>query len=240
MNLTSRTAPFQWDLPTGLVSVVAAVLCLVPLAGFLLAWHMQTSLPAFTRFAILPALVLMAAGEWYLVQRSPLLFNRLVSGLMGGLAGALAFDAVRFLASFGHNAPDLTPVIGQHLTGELVGVMPSTAATAIGYGYGYLLIGALLGAAYSLTMGKGRWYWAAGCGLLGALAFVALPQFQLFSVAEGYNLGTAAAIYGVAIVVGAAVTGAVVQRLGRTRANAFYVVFLREDQIEAPELALTR
>lgn len=237
MSLYGRAPAFKWDFSTGLASVLAAVLCFVPLVGFLAAWHMRVELPQFTRAGVLPALVLLAVCEWYLVRRSPLLFNRFASGLVGGLVATLLFDLVRVPGALAmKGAPDLAPVIGQHLTGEAIGIAPSMKAIALGYGYEYLLVGALLGAAYSLILGRGRWYWGTICGLVAGIGFVSLPQFGLFSVAEGFSLPMASAFYLVAFLVAGTALGAVVQRLGRTTTNAFYVVFLREERVEAPEL----
>lgn len=233
MSFAGRPATFRWDLGSGVVSVLAAVLCLVPTLGFLAAWHLQVTLADFTRWATIPALLALAACEFYLVRRSPLLFNRLASGLVGGLVATFAFAVFHAVGSwvFG-GAPDFGPVVGQHLRGELIGIAPSAPATGLGYAYEYLLMGSLLGGAYSLLIGRGRWYWAMACGIVAGIGFVLLPQFRLFTVAMGFSLGTVSAIYVVSAVLAGAVLGAVVHRLGRTQANAFYVVFLREEQVE--------
>jgi len=228
-----QTESFRWDFPAGLVAVLAAGLALVPTLGWLLALQMRVELGTFTRLATLPALVALAACELYLTRRSPLLFQRFAGGLVGGLVATAAFDLVRAPATFfTHGAPDLAPVIGQHLRGETIGIAPTGAALALGYAYEYLLIGALLGAAYALAVGRGRWYWAGIAGVVAAVGFTQLPQVRLMAFAEGFPLTSAMAALGAALVVAGVVLGLVVQRFGRTTANVLYVVFLREAPVE--------
>lgn len=230
-----RAAAFRWDLYSGFITLVAALLCAVPLLGFVLAWHMQVDLPTFTRYVAVPGLVGLAACELYLVHRHPLLFNRFSTGLVGGLAATLVFDLLRLPAAWGFKgAPDYVPMLGQYLVGETIGIVPSLRAAVLGYSYHYLLIGALLGAAYSLVVGRGRWYWGTACGLAAGLAFVALPQVRLLTVATGFSPVVASLVWIVAFIAAGTTLGAVVQALGRTRSNALYVVFLREHPLEVP------
>ena len=236
---SGRSLSFKWDIPTGVVAIVAAVLCLVPTLGFLMAWHMQVDLRTFTLFATLPALVLLGACELFLVNKSPLLFNRFATGLVGGVAATLALDLIRLPGELlFKGAPDWVPMIGQHLVGDIIGIAPSPTAVLLGYGYHYLLIGALQGAAYSLVLGRGRWYWGTALGAVAGVIMAVLPQAQLLTVARGFDLMVASALWVTAFTVAGTVLGAVVQRLGRTVTNAFYVVFMREEQVETPELAL--
>lgn len=237
MSISGRTRAFTWDVPAGVVALIAAALCLVPVIGFLLAWHQQVDLVAYTRFATVPALILLGACEYYLTSRSRLLFNRFAAGLVGGLIATLVFDLVRFPAAYlFKGAPDFVPMIGQYLTHETIGIAPTLRAVLLGYGYHYLLNGALIGAAYSLALGKGRWYWGTVLGAIAAVGFVLLPQAQLLTVATGFNLGLTSMIWAAAFLCASTVLGLLVQRLGRTAANAFYVVFMREELVETPEL----
>jgi hypothetical protein len=227
------SAPLRWDFAAGLAALCAAALCLVPTIGAVLAWHMRVDLLTYARFAILPALVLLGACECYLVSRHPDLFNRLTSGLVGGLMATLAFDAVRVPAAYlFHGAPDFVPQFGQMLLGETVGIAPSFQAVALGYGYSYLLVGALLGAAYALVIGRGHWWAGLGAGLVLGLALTSLPQFQLLAVATGFDLPKASAIDAGALALSGLLLGNIVQRLGRTRVNVLRVVFLRESAVE--------
>lgn len=231
--ISNRDTSFKWDLSAGLVALIAATLCLVPLIGFVLAWHMRVDLRDFTLFATIPALLAIGACELFLVRKSPMLFNRFAAGLTGGLLATLAFDLVRLPAAYlVKGAPDYVPMIGQHLANETIGIAPTTTAMVLGYGYHYLLIGALAGAAYSLTLGRGRWYWGALAGLAIAVAFIALPQAQLLTVATGFDLTTASLTWVAAFVAGGAVLGGVVQALCRTATNVLYVVFMREEPVE--------
>jgi hypothetical protein len=233
MTNTQPTPRFQWDRHTGLVAVAAALLCLVPTAGFVLAWHQLVDLKAFMTWAILPTLALLGMCELYLVSKSPLLFNRLTSGLVGGVAATFALDAVRLPASYlMKGLPDHVPMIGQFYLGEAAGIAPSWQAMVLGYGYHYLLVGALLGAAYALVVGTGRLNFAVALGVVAGLAFVALPQFQLLTVATGFVLPTAAVLTAVAAIAAGAVLGTVVKRMGTTRANALRVAFLRARPVE--------
>jgi hypothetical protein len=224
---------FRWDATAGLASLAAGVLCLVPTLGVLAAWHMQVDMAAFMRFAVLPTLVLLAACEFYLINRHPLLFNRLAAGLVGGLAATAAFDLIRLPATYVfHLAPDFVPVWGQLLLGEMVGVAPSTGAIALGYAISYLLVGTLVGAADSLTLGRSTWRLGLALGLAAGLAFTLLPQFGLLTVAMGFAIFPASASVTAASTLGGLVLGAVVQRLGRTRANVINIVFLRTEVTE--------
>lgn len=233
MLVNGRGLSFKWDLPTGVVALAASILCLVPLVGFLLAWHMQVDLRTYTLVATVPALILLGLCEGYLVRKSPLLFNRFAAGLVGGLLATLAFDIVRLPATLlFKGAPDYVPLIGQHLVHETIGIAPTAKAVAIGYGYHYVLVGALVGAAYSLTLGKGRWYWGALLGLAAAIGFIALPQTQLLTLAEGFDLTTAGLNWVAAFTAAGAVLGGVVQWLCRTATNVLYVVFMREEPVE--------
>lgn len=238
MPIAPTAASFKWDLPTGLLACAAATLCLVPTVGFLLAWHQLVDLRAFTTWVTLPALVLLGLSEAALRRKSPLLFNRFAAGLLGGLAGTLALDAVRWPAAhLFKGAPDWVPLIGQYLTHETIGIAPTGRAVALGVGYHYLLVGALLGAAYSLVLGRGRWTWAVASALVASVGFMVLPQASLLAVATGFDLPTANVTWTLAFLAGGLVLGVVVQRLGRTVTNALYVVFLREEPVEA--LAVT-
>lgn len=238
MALLTRTQDFRWDRVTGCIDLAAAALCLVPTLGFVLAWHMQADLATFTLMATLPALVALMACEAWMAQRSPLLFNRFSSGLLGGIVATLALDAVRLPAAYAFKgAPDFVPLIGQHLLGEPIGIAPTMAAMVLGYGYHYLLVGALLGAAYSLVAGRGRWQWSLGAGLAAGVAFALLPQFQLLSLATGFPQGLSQGLLVAGFGLAGGLLGLVVQRLGRTTANVLHVVFLRESPIEAEVFA---
>lgn len=229
--------PFTWNIPTGLVALAAALLCVLPTIGFMLAWQQLVDLAAYTRFVTVPALVLLAVCEYYLTRRSPLLFNRFAAGLVGGIVATLVFDLVRYLPTYAmHGAPDYVPMIGQYLTHEMIGIAPTTRAVLLGYAYHYVLVGALLGAAYSLVVGRGRWVWGLVLGALAAIAFDLLPQAQLLVTATGYRLETALGTWAIAFLAAGTVMGLVVRRWGATRANVLSVVFLREHPIEAPDL----
>lgn len=236
-----REPAFRWDLSTGLATCAAALLCLVPLIGFIASWHMAADLPGWTLAVTLPALLALGALEIYLVRRHPVLFNRFAAGLIGGVAAAAALDAVRLpFTVFVKGAPDWVPLLGQNLIRETVGIAPTSSAALLGYGYHYLLIGALAGATYSLLVGKGRWYWAMIAGGLAGLAFIALPQARLLAFATGFDPMVSGAVWMCAFLAAGTVLGLVVQALGRTTTNALYVVFLREEPLEVPELAGAR
>lgn len=237
MSLGGRSLSFRWDRRTGTLALVGAALALVPQVGFLLAWHMLTSLGMFTMVATVPALVALGGIEFALARRSRLLFNRFAIGLLGGIAGTVAFDVVRLPLAYGARlAPDYVPAIGQYLVGETIGIAPTSQAVFIGYVYHYLLVGALVGAAYSLLLGRKPWYVATAVAMVAGLAFILLPQYQLLAIARGFDLAVACGVQLLAFAAAGTVTGAVVERFGRTRANAFRVVFLRETPVEAGAL----
>ena len=215
------------------MDLLAAALCLVPTAGFLLAWHMQVDLAAFTAFVTVPALFALMGAEAWMARRQPQLLQRLCHGLLGGVAATLAFDALRLpLAYLAKGAPDFVPLIGQHLVGETIGIAPTAKAMLLGYGYHYMLVGALLGAAYALVSGRVRRPWGVAAGLGAGLIGVSLPQFQLFSVGMGYTLEAAAAVTLAGLGLAGIVLGTVVERLER-RPRLLPVTFLREEQVKA-------
>jgi hypothetical protein len=233
---STRPRSFQWTPTAGWVDLIAAALCLVPTIGFLLAWHMQVDLLSFTLIATVPALACVGLCGYGLIRTSPIFFNRLFAGLVGGLVATVAFDALRFPATTQFKGvPDYVPLIGQHLLRETIGIAPSVQAVVLGYGYHYLLTGALLGVAYSLVSGRGHRVWGLLLGVLAGLGFIALPQFRLLSVAEGFNLDLASLQMVLAFTLAGGVLGAVVRALGQTKANVLSVVFLREAPIEAQE-----
>lgn len=237
VGLGGRSLSFQWDRRTGALALAAAVLCLVPQVGFLLAWHMMVGLGTFTMVATVPALLALGGIEFALARQSQLLFNRFAVGLLGGIAGTLAFDLVRLPLAYGARfAPDYVPVIGQHLIGETIGIAPTAVAVFIGYSYHYLLVGALVGATYSLLLGRRKWYVGTAIATIAGLAFILLPQFQLLAIARGFDLAVACVVQLLAFAAAGTVTGAVVERFGKTRANALKVVFLREEPVEAGRL----
>lgn len=225
---------FRWNPATGLATLAAAALCLIPALGALAAWHMTAEMGSVMRFAILPGLLLLGAVEAYLVRRHPLLFNRLAAGLAGGLVATVAMDLVRLPAIYAfHAMPDVVPQVGQLILGETLGIAPTTGAVALGYAFSYLLVGALLGAAYSLVLGKARWQRGLAAGLGLGLGFAFLYHFQLMVVAMGFSLLPAVIATVASAAVFGLVLGLVVERLGRTKANAFMVVFLRTEAVEA-------
>lgn len=214
------------------VDLMTAALCLVPAIGFLLAWHMQVDLRTFTAVVTVPALVALMACEMWMASKAPQLFNRVARGLVGGVAATLAFDLVRLPGAYlVKGAPDFVPMIGQHLTQEMIGIAPSLKALLLGYGYHYVLMGALLGVAYALVAGRVRRAWALPAGLGLGLAFALLPQFQLLSVATGFSLQTAIAIALGAFGLAGAVLGAVVHS-GRGTPQITQVTFLPTMRVE--------
>lgn len=201
-----------------------AALCLVPTVGFLLAWHMQVDLGAFTRLAIMPALLLLSLAQLRLAKRDSSRFQRYAAGIVGGVAATLAFDAVRLPAALlFKGAPDYVPLIGQLLLNETIGIAPSASAIAVGYGFHYVLMGALLGGAFALVTGRGVKRLAPLAGAAVGVGFALLPQFQLLALAKGFTLSTAMLV----LVVAFTVAGLVLGRALRSGERALNVAFLR-------------
>lgn len=218
---------------TDRLDLVTAALALIPATGFLLAWHMQLDLGRFAAVAILPALVALMACETWMATHRPELLRRLVAGLLGGMAATAAFDAIRLPAAYlAKGAPDYVPMIGQFFLHEMVGIAPSAKAVMLGYAFHYLLIGALVGAAYGLVAGRMHRSWAAIAGVVAGLGFVALPQFQLLTVATGFSLVAAGAIMMAAFGVAGLVLGTVVKRVDRPSYRVGHVTWLPTRQLE--------
>lgn len=233
MTFITRIQNFAANQLAGRLDLIVAALCLIPTLGFLMAWHMQVDLKLFTAFVTVPALIALMACEVWMVNKAPELFNRVASGLVGGVVATLALDALRVPAAYLlKGAPDYVPMVGQNLMHEMVGIAPSLKAVVLGYGYHYLLMGALLGAAYALVAGRVRRSWSLPAGLVAGVAFAFLPQFQMLAVATGFSLPVAMAIVAVGFGLAGAALGLVVDG-GRRRARVMQVTFLPELAVES-------
>lgn len=233
MTFLARIQDFSQTRLTGAIAGLAALLCLVPAVGFLLAWHMQLDLRTFTTFATVPALLALMGLELWMAAHRPALLKRVAAGLVAGVAATAAFDAIRLgAASLFHSAPDYVPMVGQHLLHETIGIAPTAKALLLGYGYHYMLVGALLGVAVALVAGRVRRALGLVAGLALGAAFAWLPQMQLLSVGTGHALDTVLVTLVAASAAAGLVFATVLDRVQPATKGRLHVHFLRQSHAE--------
>jgi hypothetical protein len=99
-------------------------------------------------------------------------------GLWAGLAATVVYDGVRFIVERGHlfGYNGFVPILmfGSWITGR-----PTTSAAAkvVGWAYHYWN-GATFGVIYTLTLGRKRWLWGVGYGIVMECCMLGL--FPLF------------------------------------------------------------
>lgn len=233
MTFLARIQDFSQTRLTGAIEGLAALLCLVPAVGFLLAWHMQLDLKAFTTFVTVPALLALMGCELWMAAHRPTLLKRVAAGLVGGIAATAVFDAVRLgAAALFQSAPDHVPMVGQHLLHETIGIAPTAKALLLGYGYHYFLVGALLGVAVALVAGRVRRSLGLAAGLALGTAFAWLPQMQLLSVGTGHMLDTVLVTLVAASAAAGLVYATVLGRVQPPTKGRLHVHFLRQTHAE--------
>lgn len=213
---------------------LVAPLALLPAAAAVLAWGMAVDLAQVVRWGLLPFLLALGLAEATLARRQPGAFTRFAWGLGAGLVAVATWDTVRLAAGAAFRAiPDFVPMWGQMILNEPIGIAPSLAAVALGYGYHALLIGALGGGAVALLAGRRL---SAGTGALGGavlgLGLALFPQFQLLTIATGRGLWLACATAVAGLALAGAVYGAIMKRWAPAPA-ARGIVFLRHGQKRA-------
>lgn len=179
MAATPRMAPapskkteraLRWSLiacaAVSLGALVAHVLHVLPMPFFLEV------------FGIPSLLVIYALAAYAKKINAGMLTNGLWIGLCAGLAATLVYDGVRFLVERGHlfGYNGFVPILmfGSWITGQPTG---STAAKIAGWSYHYWN-GATFGVIYTLAVGRRRWWWGLGYGILMECCMLGL--FPLF------------------------------------------------------------
>ena len=129
-------------------------------------------------FGVPSLLVIYALAAYAKKINARILTNGLWVGFCAGLAATLVYDGVRFLVEHGHlfGYNGFVPILmfGSWITGQPT---TSTAAKIAGWTYHYWN-GATFGVIYTLALGRKRWWWGVGYGILMECCMLGL--FPLF------------------------------------------------------------
>jgi hypothetical protein len=156
--------------------VVCASVSLVALVAHIVG---VLPMPFFLEVFGVPSLVVIYALAAYARKISAhILTNALWVGFWSGLAATVVYDGVRFLVERGHlfGYNGFVPILlfGSWITGRPT---TSTVARLVGWTYHYWN-GATFGVIYALALGRKRWWWGVGYGIL--MECFMLGLFPLF------------------------------------------------------------
>jgi len=143
---------------------------------------MMKMMHSFTRgylfYALLPALIILAAIWRYALRAYPRLANRIGAGLAAGFIATFGLDAVRLTGvTLGAFPMDMPTMFGQLITGTMG---PDAGVLLSGYTY-HFLNGATFGLMYALLAGKARWGWGVAWGLFFELGMMTLPPVAMMT-----------------------------------------------------------
>src|SRR5215467_3355458 len=149
-----------------LAALVAHVLHVLPMPFFLEV------------FGVPSLLALYALAAYARKIDAHILTQGIYVGSLAGLAASVVYDGVRFLIERGHlfGFNGFVPILmfGSWITGQPVG---STASKIAGWSYHYWN-GATFGVIYALALGRRRWWWGLGYGILMECCMLGLfPMF---------------------------------------------------------------
>ena len=149
-----------------LAALVAHVLHFLPMPFFLEV------------FGVPSLLVLYALAAYARRINALMLTEGLRIGLLAGLAATVVYDGVRYLIERGHlfGFNGFVPILmfGSWITGHPAGSLPSKIA---GWSYHYWN-GATFGIIYTLALGRRKWLWGIGYGILMECCMLGLfPMF---------------------------------------------------------------
>jgi hypothetical protein len=135
-------------------------------------------MPFFVSFAGLPIVVLMLVVGLYAWQRHLLFWRRFAAGLTAGLAGLVAYDAVRY-AVYRSDLLDYQPFHAIPILGSLItGQPPSAPASALAGWIFHAWNGFSFAIIYALIAGPARWPWGVAWAMvLEAGMLVSYPSF---------------------------------------------------------------
>jgi hypothetical protein len=131
---------------------------------------------------LVPSIVLLAAVfATAIVRGHPRLTNRILVGIIAGLAATVGLEVVRS-ASFrlGGMPGDLPRLMGVLLTDRFM-LGPSLASDILGYAY-HFWNGACFGIIFVVVLGRKSMLWATGYGTLIGLGFLASPAVKAMGV----------------------------------------------------------
>lgn len=168
MNLTKS------EIKYAVLSII--LLGISPLA-VVIAGYGVGSLRAYFFFLVIPAVILFVI-LLFRVQRieGGGLFNRLVVGVVAGIALSIALDIVRLTGvNLGYLPADMPQIFGLQILGKMpMQAQPTPLSTFLGYLY-HFINGVAFGVIYTVVFGRTSW-WAA---VLYSVFFVEVGMMTL-------------------------------------------------------------
>jgi hypothetical protein len=159
---------------------ISLMVCLlVSLAALIAHVFHLLPMPFFLEVFGVPSLLMLYGLAAYAHKiDARMLTHGLRIGLLAGLAATVIYDGVRFLVERGHlfGYSGFVPILmfGQWITGKPLG---SLAAKIAGWSYHYWN-GATFGVIYTLGVGRKKWFWGLGYGILMECCMLGLfPMF---------------------------------------------------------------
>lgn len=201
---------------TLLLYVVGVACAFASTAAFFLHVFGVMRMPFFINFVGMPAIILMMIIGLYSWQRRLPFWLRLRAGIVAGLLGLLAYDAVRFaiyssgiLAFYPFHA---LPRLGSLMTGE-----PPEAAAAIVAGWLYhIWNGFNFAIIYALVAGPASWGWGVAWAMMLEVGMLlSYPTFLAVKDDWAFRI-----VSMVGHIVYGTVVGLTVRRIARERAAA--------------------
>lgn len=177
MKPAAASAP---DVKTVRALRISLIACaLVSLAALVAHVFHVLPMPFFLEvFGIPSLLALYGLGAYAKKIDAGMLTEGIRVGLLAGLAATVVYDGVRFLVERGHlfGYSGFVPILmfGSWITGQPVGSLASKIA---GWSYHYWN-GATFGVIYTLILGRRKWLWGVGYGVVMECCMLGLfPMF---------------------------------------------------------------
>ena len=156
-----------------LALLVAGLACaLASSAAFWLHMLNLVRMPYFINFVGYPAIVLMLVLGVYSWKHELSFWHRLRAGLVGGAAGLLAYDGIRF-GVYSLHLFEFYPFVTHRIFGYLITGEPleSTASAIAGWTY-HFWNGFSFAIIYALIAGGARWYWGLAWAMILEVAML--------------------------------------------------------------------
>lgn len=139
---------------------------------------MHAFMAGYIRYAMVPALVVLAGLWLYASGNYPRLANRIAAGAAASFIASLGLDVVRLIGvSMGAFPGDMPTMIGQMIVGRM---SPDMGVRLAGYTY-HLLNGMTFGIMYAILAGRAHWGWGLAWGLFFELGMMTLPPVPMMA-----------------------------------------------------------
>jgi hypothetical protein len=186
-----------------LLTLVAVAAAFVPILGMLLAGLKAVMLDDWYRTAALPAAVVLVLITIYAALWNRVMLNRILVGFVAAFIGSVGLDIVRLSGVAIGVMPDIPAAVGMMASGMMrqmmmqgqepgpppFGVLPWQAGMPLGvillgFFYHLVLNGAFWGMAYTMLLGRVRWWVGPVYGVVIWLIMMVSPPFLMM----GYTL----------------------------------------------------